>query len=94
MVFDLESLSQKGEYKIFNEFNVPFSGPVVSPDGKYITAGFNDDKVYLIDLETFKIVMESPKEEGKIQRIVFSKKGFSVTEQMDSGRQKEAYRFL
>lgn len=75
LVYDLKTLSQKGEHKIFDKFNVPFSGTVVSPDGKYIAAGFNDDIIRIISLESFKILFESKKEEGKVQRIHFDKKG-------------------
>ncbi|MCB0477190.1 MAG: caspase family protein [Crocinitomicaceae bacterium] len=75
LVFDLTTMTLKGEHKIFDFFNVPFSGPVISPDGKYISAGFNDDITRLINLETFKVDLESKKEEGKIQRIHFDKKG-------------------
>ncbi len=75
LVFDLKTMTLKGEHKIFDAFNVPFSGPVVSPDGKYISAGFNDDIIRLINLETFKIDFSSKKEEGKVQRIHFDKKG-------------------
>jgi len=72
--FDLETESVVKKVQLFNEFNYPFGGMDVSPDGKYLAIGFNDDLVRFYDTDEHKFVYKSPKYKGKIQALKFDSK--------------------
>jgi WD40 repeat protein len=46
-------------YKLFDEFNFPFSNSDISVDGKYIAYGFNDDKLRVFNTEKGEFEFES-----------------------------------
>lgn len=72
--FDVETETFFKDIQLFKEFNFPFSGLEVSPNGKYLACGFNDDKLRIFDTDKHSFVYESPKYGNKIQDIVFDQK--------------------
>lgn len=69
--FNVESEAFIKEVQLFDEFNYPFSGLEVSPDGKFLACGFNDDKLRIYDTDKHQFVYVSSKFGNKIQDIVF-----------------------
>lgn len=72
--FDVESESFVREVELFSEFNFPFSGLEISPKGKFLACGFNDDKLRIYDTDLHEFVYVSSKFGNKIQDIVFDHK--------------------
>ena len=61
-------------FKLFDEFNYPFSNCDLSPDGKYIGFGFNDDKFRLFNTESGTFEFVSNPYKSKIISLAFDRK--------------------
>lgn len=72
--FSLESESIVKTVKLFNEFNYPFSRSDITPDGKFMATGFNDDVLRVYDTDQDKFIYESPKFNAKIRDLKFDPK--------------------
>jgi WD40 repeat protein len=73
--FSLETESVVKTVKLFNEFNYPFSRSDITPDGKYMATGFNDDVLRIYDTDLHKFVYESPAyKNAKIKDLKFDPK--------------------
>ncbi|MFT5820674.1 MAG: WD40 repeat protein [Crocinitomix sp.] len=53
-------------YQLFDEFNFPFCNSDITPDGKFIAYGFNDDKLRIFNTEKGEFEFESRKYDSKI----------------------------
>lgn len=68
---DLKTLTITKTVKLFNEFNFPFTRGDITPDGKLIAFGFNDDKLRFFDVDEAKFVYTSAKYPGKLVDLEF-----------------------
>jgi WD40 repeat protein len=73
--FSLESESIVKTVKLFDEFNFPFTRSDLTPDGRYMATGFNDDILRIFDTEQDKFIYESPQfKDTKIKDLKFDPK--------------------
>lgn len=70
---DVKSLESIKTVKLFNEFNFPFTRGTITPDGRFICWGFNDDKLRLFDTQSGDFIYTSPKYPSKLVDLEFDK---------------------
>ena len=68
---DLNTESLVKSVQLFDEFVYPFSNSEVSPDGKFLATGFDDNVIRLIDLESGTFAYESEVFNEKVVSLTF-----------------------
>ncbi|MCB9224733.1 MAG: caspase family protein [Crocinitomicaceae bacterium] len=84
--FSIESEAIVKTVKLFDELNYPFSRSDLTPDGRYMATGFNDDILRVYDTEQHKFVFESPKYNAKIKDLKFDPKASYLYISLTDGR--------
>ncbi len=67
------STGEKQTYKLFDEFNFPFSNSDITTDGRFIAFGFNDDRLRIFDTQKGAFSYESTTLSSKIITLAFDR---------------------